>query len=95
MLIPIVTLLCLTALANLLSVINFFPVPSEPSNNEMSMLLSYSGPPGSYYSSLPVPMAAWYFETGVCSQRAAGCQEDTWPRAGFSPICHQLTAPLG
>lgn len=71
MLIPIVTLLCLTALANLLSVINFFPVPSEPSNNEMSMLLSYSGPPGSYYSSLPVPVAAWYFETGVFTE---GCR---------------------
>lgn len=48
MLFPIVILLCLTALANLLSVINFCPVPSHPSNNEMCVLLSYPGcwPPG-------------------------------------------------
>lgn len=58
MLFPIVTLLCLTALANLLLVINFFPVPSQPSNNEMSMLLSYSG-----------PLASWqllFFPTYAC-----------------------------
>lgn len=44
-LISIVTLLCLTALANLLSVINFFPVPSQPSNDKMCVLLSYPGFP--------------------------------------------------
>lgn len=90
MLIPIVTLLCLTALANLLLVINFFPVPSPPSNNEMSMLLSYSGPlpPCSYYSFLPVPVAVWCFEAGACSQRAAACQEDTCRLLTHMPPTH-------
>lgn len=101
MLIGIVALLCLTALANLLLVINFFPVPSWPSNIETSIHLSYSGPLASWHcysfilSYLCLWLSVWCFETGAHSQRAAACQEDTWPRARFSPICHQLMAPLG
>lgn len=63
------------------------------------MHLSYSGPLASWHcysfilSYLCLWLSVWCFETGAHSQRAAACQEDTWPRARFSPICHQLMAP--
>lgn len=96
MLIPIVTQLCLTALANLLSAINVSPVPSQPSHREACVPLSQPGFPGLTTAAAPhlclqLPSAS----DGCTSREAAACEGDIWPHAGSLTTLHQHVAPLG
>lgn len=81
MLFPIVILLCLTALANLLSVINFCPVPNHHGNNKMCVLLTY--------------LACWLPGRLLLPTRACGlggALKQVYVHGGCSPCRRHLVA---